>query len=220
MSGPARMSEGLEEARRVLHERDREPLPAGALDAGDEAAMRASDLLGLRHHRWSTVCPQRFVNATLADAPDGAREQLCAWAQPMGPRPNLLLLGPVGTGKTHLALASVREDFLDGLDVLFVTCAEMLDALRPGGPEGAMSEFTHVERLIVDDMGAERPTDWTAERLDIVVNRRWMEERPTIVTSNLTPKELADSVGERTYSRLVGSDAVVVTLAGKDRRRG
>lgn len=137
----------------------------------------------------------------------------------MSPRPNLVLLGAVGVGKTHAALAAARADHERGLEVVFLPVVELLDLLRPGGPEHALDDVMHCDRLVVDDLGHERSTDWTWERLGAVVNRRWLEERPIIATSNLDPPELSAAVGERTYSRLVGDGAVVIHVAGDDRRR-
>lgn len=99
------------------------------------------------------------------------------------------------------------------------TDVELLDLLRPGGPEGALYDLADLELLILDDLGSERPTEWTAERLYALVNRRWLEERPTIVTSNLASGELQQAVGPRVYSRLVGNGSVGIGLSGPDRRR-
>lgn len=101
--------------------------------------------------------------------------------------------------------------------MLFVPVVEMLDDLRPGGPEGYLSDLMGVDRLILDDLGLERPTDWTIERLYALVNRRWLEERPTIATTNLSPQALEEAVGARMFSRLAGA-AVSIGIAGPDRR--
>ena len=50
------------------------------------------------------------------------------------------------------------------------------------------------------------------------MNRRWLEDLPTIATTNLTPVELREHAGERVYSRLCGETAVVIALTGEDRR--
>lgn len=197
-------------------------------DDGTMAEMRERAVAEQRLHVWSTICPQRFHGATLSMLAPPVRQQIECWRR-LHPRPNLVLLGPVGTGKTYAALAAVREDYLDrALEVLFLPVVECLDLLRPGGPEGAMDDLLDVPRLVLDDLGTERPTDWTAERLGALVNRRWMEERPIIATANLDAsvdeatgiRPLMAALGERTYSRLVGDGAVVIRMAGEDRRRG
>ena len=158
------------------------------------------------------------------------REQLTDWVKDPAGR-NLLLLGPVGTGKTHAAVAAARPlHFNHSRFVTFWPVVELLDQLRPGGTEGALEAAMKAPVLILDDLGAEKPTEWTSERLYAVVNRRWMQELPTIATSNLpgsrksAPKDyegptLDEALGPRMFSRLVGSGAVIVRLSGPDRRR-
>lgn len=174
----------------------------------------------LARQRWSTMIPQRFVRASLADFLDDPKVTALAsdWAHHAGGR-NLVIFGAVGVGKTHLAIAACRPAAERGLHVEFVPAVEMFDRLRPGRDDDALDDLLDADRLVIDDLGAERPTDWTAERLYLVVNRRWLDERPTIVTTNLESKDLAAEVGSRMFSRIVGSDAVGIRLNGPDRRR-
>jgi DNA replication protein DnaC len=168
-----------------------------------------------RHvHTWPDHIPARFVGARVADL-DG---DLAAVAADWDGRRNVLFLGGVGVGKTHAAVAIARTRFEQGDDVMFAPSVELLDDLRPGGPEGTMTRACNVAVLVLDDLGAERPTDWTGERLYRIVNRRWLEGRTTIATSNLSAAELAQATGKRMWSRLF-HDAVALELAGNDRRK-
>ena len=72
--------------------------------------------------------------------------------------------------------------------------------------------------LVLDDLGAEKPSDWVRERLYTIINRRYEHCRPTIVTSNLTIDQLAKQVGSRVASRLCEL-CEVVELQGTDRRK-
>lgn len=199
-------------------------------EADAEHVRRIEDV---REQRWRDVCPQRFHGATLewVEREHGRPvvDVLDRWRN-SAPRPNLVLLGPVGTGKTSAALSVCRADWYDrGLSCEFWPIVELLDGLRPdGGTE--VADLTDVPRLIIDDLGAEKSTEWTTERLYAVVNRRWLEERPTVVTSNLpatrasAPAEyegdtLEDVIDSRLFSRLIGDGATVVQLTGRDRRR-
>lgn len=188
-------------------------------DYDDLPAAVGSMLADQRTATWQRAIPNRFQWATLADFTGPEADRLADWAARPAGR-NLLLLGAVGVGKSHAAVAAVRPAHFDrGADVRFLPVVELLDLLRPGGPEGALYDLADTDVLVVDDLGTERSTDWTDERLYAVINRRWLEERPTAATSNLEPKALRDALGARTYSRLVGNGAVVVTLDGPDRRR-
>lgn len=193
---------------------------------GDDATLdqvRREGVEQLRLERWSVVIPKRFATAAIDDMPEPIAGDLQDWADGPDGR-NLLLFGPVGTGKTHAAIAACRPPFDRGKHVRFLPVVELLDQLRPGGPEGALDELSHVDLLVLDDLGTERATDWTGERLGALVNRRWLEELPTVVTTNLPPAApgvvdtLEDAVGPRTYSRLVGG-AVAIQLGGHDLRR-
>lgn len=182
-------------------------------------------LAAVRAERWARIVPAKFADATLADfAGRPFHDDVADWSRSPRGR-NLVLLGPVGVGKTRLAIAACRDANDRGIDVRYYLTAEALDLLRPGGPDGALDALAHADRLILDDLGSERPTDWTAERLGILLDRRWRDERPTIVTTNLATaandesNALLAAVGPRSYSRLVGDDALAIRLSGDDRRR-
>lgn len=196
--------------------------PLLTADDYDAAGEVGAVLADRRTATWHAAIPNRFAWATLADfdgQPATVVDALADWAARPAGR-NLILLGPVGTGKSHAAVAACRPCHdTSGLDVRFAPLVELLDLLRPGGPEDAFAALAAVDLLIVDDLGSERATDWTAERLGALVNRRWLEARPTVCTSNLDPDTLAAALGERVFSRLIGCDAVVLRLTGDDRRR-
>lgn len=180
---------------------------------------RRLGLSAARDARWHRIIPQRFHRASLSDFGGTVARDLSEWSTNPSGR-NLVLTGPVGTGKTHAAIAACRPAHDLGLDVLFLPVVELLDALRPGGTdEVSIQDVAAVDRLVIDDLGTQRDTDWTHERLEAVINRRWMEARPTIVTTNLDAQALRERFRESTYSRLVGG-ALGIRLTGDDRRRG
>jgi|SRR5687767_3004321 DNA replication protein DnaC len=129
----------------------------------------------------------------------------------------LCLIGPPGIGKTHIAVAVLRRLviekrarglFYDTRDLLrvirstynpVVRTAEM-DILRP---------VMNAELLVLDDLGAEKPSEWVAETMSLIVNTRYNERRPTIFTTNYEdlPDEgevdsLKARIGFRMHSRL------------------
>jgi len=195
----------------------------------DEIMMQSWDIA------WQAAIPVRFRNATIGALAPSVRDPIVRWAlawQHESPEAGaLILVGPVGTGKTYAAVAAAREYEVP----LFVPVVELLDALRPGGVPtqfdrgGTVHSKGDVRAIhfgvtlnrglvILDDLGAERPTDWTAERLYALVNRRWMDHQPTIVTTNADPSKLAEAFGARVFSRLADG-ATVVRCGGEDRRR-
>lgn len=80
-----------------------------------------------------------------------------------------------------------------------------------------LSMLKSCKLLIIDDIGSERVTEWVRERLVSIINTRVSSGLSTIYTSNLSPKELGDALGDRICSRVLGSSQVV-EISGADRR--
>jgi DNA replication protein DnaC len=121
----------------------------------------------------------------------------------------LLLIGTVGSGKTHIAVAILREVIERGFTGRYWNIVDLLDELRasydPSSPAAAweiMEEIEGADLLVLDDLGAEAPTGWVHDRLYQIINRRYEDNRPTIVTTNLELRDLADQIGSRITSRL------------------
>ena len=142
---------------------------------------------------------------------------------------NLWLLGPYGTGKTHLAIATLRRAFFDdGEDVAFVSPRQMISEIRASWNDKSLpsareviQRYGEVELLVLDDVrGAYGKKDGTPDQDDLyeVLDLRARNGLRTIITSNLMPKELRVAVGERNYSRL-RDGARVLLLAGPDNRQ-
>ena len=127
----------------------------------------------------------------------------------------LVLAGATGVGKTHLALAIAWEWFEDGCSVLFMRVDDLLDWLRQGYDDGSYHQ--RLERLrsrnllILDDLGAEHTSDWAGERIDRIVDWRYVDRTPLVVTTNAMSEDLAPRVasrlGDSAYSLVVAIDA-------------
>ena len=132
-------------------------------------------------------------------------------------RVSLLLYGSYGVGKTGLAVSAMREMSRElQMPALFLTTPDLLDRIRSTyNRDSAESEkdlvqaVKDIDLLVLDDLGAERPTDWVRERLFTIINHRHDECMPTIFTSNLDPKMLAEHLGERTAWRIVEMSTVI-----------
>lgn len=148
-------------------------------------------------------------------------------ADGMRPRAkNLWLLGPVGTGKTHLAVAMMHaEHFMQGNDTALVTHRGLIDEIRASWDDKSapssrevICKYGSVRLLVLDDVGTTYGKEAEQNEIFSVVDMRYRNGLETVITSNLSAKQLAHSLGERTYSRL-RDRALLVQLLGEDHRR-
>lgn len=137
----------------------------------------------------------------------------------------VMLIGRPGTGKTHLlARAGYKLIVEHVVRVRYSTLGMLLDAAsrEMDDPTGSASRVwdtaANCDLLILDDVGAERPTDYAVDRLARLIDERSREERPVIGATNIDPAHWADMFGERTASRLAGLTAPVA-VTGQDRRQ-
>ena len=134
----------------------------------------------------------------------------------------LWLTGGFGTGKTALAMIASRSAIDAGRAVAIYSCPRLLAVLRDAIDRGEVLDFLDrlaaVDLLHIDDLGAERATDWVIEQLYCVINARYEEERSIIVTSNLDRDQLSAQIGERIVSRLEGM-CEMLPFYGEDARR-
>lgn len=192
----------VEQLRETLCERPAEPPAEMSLEEAEA-----------HERRWTARIPLRYRHARV-DQLEGDAAEAASWDG----RSNVLLVGNIGAGKTHAAVALARLAHDQGREVLFRSAVGLLDELRPDGPPDAFKRSCTVDVLVLDDLGSERRTDWTADRVSAVLVARYDDCRPTIVTSNLSPEALEVATGVRIYSRLY-DDALRVRVSGDDRRR-
>ena len=139
-------------------------------------------------------------------------------------------MGPIGTGKTHLAVAILRTLHLDWpLDEqrdypasLLVNVVELVGQIIASWKRGESEprlyrQAKETQLLILDDLGLETDAEWAARQLYELINYRYECELPLIVTTNAAIKDLTERLGARTISRLTEM-CESVKLTGKDRR--
>ncbi len=152
-----------------------------------------------------------------------AFEAALAFSRGQG-KPWLLLSGPVGVGKTHLAVAIGKHAIeSEKLQVLFTVVPDLLDHLRasfdPKAETAYDERFMAVkdsQLLILDDLGTENATPWAREKLFQIINHRYTEQLPTVITTNVD----MNKIDERILSRIQDHRLTdVVEIDATDYRR-
>jgi DNA replication protein DnaC len=138
----------------------------------------------------------------------------------------LWFTGDLGTGKTSLAMLVSKTALDAGHSVAIYSVprllAEIKDTYDRDSGDSYMQLFRRlcaVDLLHLDDLGAERSTDWVLEQLYSIVNERWQEQRSIVVTSNLMDLDaVREQVGTRTVSRLLEICDEQIPIYGDDLR--
>jgi DNA replication protein DnaC len=172
------------------------------------------------------------TNLSLKKAKSVAREFVDTWP---AVEAGILLLGPSGRGKTHLACAILSELVeTKGVAGLYVDFSDLLmkiqTSFRPDADlskESILQPMAEVELLVLDELGASKPHPWVLDVLYNLLNTRYNRKRVTIVTSNFEDEpdaasgerdRLEDRIGSRIRSRLFEM-CVMVTMRADDYRR-
>ena len=151
----------------------------------------------------------------------------------------LLITGGVGTGKTHLAVATLRALVTEHNAVgLFYDHRSLLKAIQNSyNQRSSESEYEvlapvfQADVLVLDELGREKRSDWTGEMVEHILNTRYNDRRTTVITTNYpndhsalvradgkTGETLGDRVGERIFSRLQEM-CLTVEMSGQDFRK-
>lgn len=134
----------------------------------------------------------------------------------------LLLYGPVGTGKTFAACEVANALIDKGYSVLVTNFARIVNTLQGlyEGKQEYIDSLNRFDLLVLDDLGAERKSDFMQEQVYSIIDARYRSGRPMIITSNLSIQEMTGAKGmgnERIYDRIL-ERCFPIEVAGKNRR--
>jgi DNA replication protein DnaC len=184
--------------------------------------------------RLGTGIPKRFRGVgfdrqPIADMDPALIREIRSYVKDIGAKldagKGLWLFGDVGTGKTSLAMLVSKAALDAGRSVAIYSLPRLLSDIKETYEDRSESSYMQlfervvgVDLLHIDDLGAEKRTDWVLEQLYSIINERWQEQRSIIVTTNLFDvDELRDQIGPRTVSRL-HEMCDLIPIMGRDRR--
>jgi DNA replication protein DnaC len=195
--------------------------PEGGSGAAGALTLEAQREFFLRLRLQRAQIPRRFLNKSLKNfrATDVDEAPAGKWGrgvrqgvQPEGRRAcrGLIMEGPVGCGKSHLAVAILREVIEKGYSGLYYNSPDLLAEIRATysndeGPseDTILEEVAGVDLLVLDDLGAEKVSGFVLDRFYLIINKRYENCKPIIVTTNLDQETLINRLGERIVSRLL-----------------
>jgi DNA replication protein DnaC len=208
-------------------------------DESDEARScecREARLRRGRNRGVASVIPRKFQGVSFDRPPVSTEiapmvvQFVRSWVEDMEANlqagRGLWLMGDTGTGKTTLAMLVSKAALEDSRSVAIYSLPKLLARIRqtydsePGGDSylSFFERLTSVDLLHIDDLGAEKRSDWVLEQLYALVNERYEAEKSMLVTTNLDPQQLEEQIGPRTVSRLVEICGEPLPLFGPDRR--
>jgi DNA replication protein DnaC len=179
----------------------------------------------------SAVIPRRYRDASFDRPPvtdiepaivSAARRFANGIEKRLDEGQGLWFMGPVGTGKTTLAMLVSKAALAAGRSVAIYSLPDLLRKIRQtfdnGSHDDLFEQLTAVDLLHIDDIGAEQTTPWVLEELYSIVNARYECCRSIVITTNILDRDaLCQQITERTVSRLTEM-CDELPLIGEDRR--
>jgi len=171
-----------------------------------------------RKQRFLSSLPERYKSADYKDVDFRIKK---AFEEIKETRKGIYIYGGVGIGKTHIAVALRKQCYSQELRCRFYNAVDILDKIRDDYRNKDTYNLDKIldykGLLIIDDIGAEKITEWVLETFYRIINQRYEDMLPVIFTSNFSLGELSERLGERISSRIAGS-CEVVELTGNDKR--
>lgn len=136
---------------------------------------------------------------------------------------SVVLRGPTGCGKTHLAVSMLRNQ--EQRDFNFISVPELLLKIRSTFNQGTseediIAEYTSCPLLVLDDMGAEKTSEFAIERLYIILDRRQRDCLKTIITTNLPQTAIEETFGSRIASRMAAMENIKINMPDHRKKKG
>lgn len=159
---------------------------------------------------------KRYINCTL-DNFLGAESIVKYCREWINNPESIYFHGGFGCGKTHFAVAITRCLLEQDIAVLFVNASDIFLELRScysesGDEKYVVNKYASASVLIIDDLGADKTSDWSRAMMYLIIDKRDREMLPTIITSNLSPNVLSEQIDGRISSRIANGKIINIKL--------
>jgi DNA replication protein DnaC len=199
----------------------------------EEAAERQRTKIEARHK--ASGVPARFTDASfdgferrtklLGVAADALRDFVSNFAEHAKAGRCLILAGPAGTGKTHLACAAIRALCDQGKRAHYIRLGDAIRRLRDTWRKDwheteleVLRMMREADLLVIDEVGVQFGSEGEKVHIFDIVAGRYDDMRPTIVITNCRPEELVAYLGERVLDRLLDNGGRMLVFDGKSNR--
>lgn len=184
----------------------------------EEAEARRQQARDSLNRFWERRVPGRYAAALIDTLTPQQNPQgrVATWWE-NGGQTLVLRSEKPGVGKSHAAVAVGRHAVANGAWSAFWTAIDLNDALRPGNDPAAYDVARECDLLVLDDLGRERITEWTIERLTSVLDARWSNDKRTVITTNLPGDKFVERYGDPIVDR-IRDGLWTVAITGESRR--
>lgn len=180
----------------------------------------------IRRNRADGIREQRWISSTFSasDEPLDRERRYCNNFKAMyDNNAGIMFMGEYGSGKTYRAACIANELISQGYRVLMVNITALcMEIQSTFDKDEYINSLKAYDLLILDDIGAERKTDYMIELLYTIIDTRYRSQKPLIITTNLSAREMMeceDGRLKRTYDRLIEMCPYPIAVTGKARRK-
>ncbi len=138
-------------------------------------------------------------------------------------KPFLVIMAISGSGKTYLCAAILNYLFERKVEIEYITHRRFTDELKAAIAEekphkSIFDRYAQINFLIFDDIGSAQNTEWQQEMILELIDRRYSDQKKTVITSNFFKNEMYEKLGNRTASRMFDKNNLVIEMHNGDRR--
>lgn len=165
---------------------------------------------------------KRYLPCSLENFKGGEKYTVFCKQWLENPTESLFLTGAFGCGKTHLAVGLCRGLIQkeNPIEIIFTHAIDLLYKIRQSfnatnfqdSMDNLVENYSKRDLLFLDDLGAEKSTEWAIETLSLIIDRRDREMLPTIITSNLSLEEIAEKLSGRISSRMANGKIIKINM--------